>query len=312
MTNDKSVLWNRYVDFVISAYNDSVHTPTQFSPNFLLFWRHLMQPVNAIFGFEHAFKETKGWKGWDNLMKERVELREKSLSIAHHNNLAMQQKTSKASEGKGETAALNIGDRCAIAVSKKKKKENPPWEIDFKIVEKITPSTYVVQKISNGQKMIVNRRRVKLVNEPHFPSTTHAVGDNLEVSAKNLHPRADDTRESSADLTPSNNASWGPSKQQQQTQKQKQKQQRKQTKPPNHRQQQQQRQKQQQKQQQQPQQHHQQQQEQQQQQQNLPSISSRANSKKKVALKFVGDQETIAMEPNVIVSLKDGICRKWH
>ena len=72
MTNERPELWNRYVDFVISAYNDSVHTTTQFSPNFLLFGRHLMQPVNAIFGFEHAFKETKGLEGWDNLMEKKL------------------------------------------------------------------------------------------------------------------------------------------------------------------------------------------------------------------------------------------------
>ena len=38
MTNERPELWNRYVDFVISAYNDSVHTTTKFSPIFFNFW----------------------------------------------------------------------------------------------------------------------------------------------------------------------------------------------------------------------------------------------------------------------------------
>ena len=120
---------------------------------------------------------------------------------------------------------------------------------------------------------------------------------------KNSNPTAEDTRESSADLSPSKDAPLRPTKQQQQqTQKHKHKQ--KQTKPPNNRQQQQQQQKQQQKQLQQLQQHHQQQQEQQQQQQNQPSKPSQANPKKKVALKFVSDQETKTKEPNQVASLK--------
>ena len=111
MTNDKPNEWNRYLDFVMSAYNSSIHTSTNYAPNYLVFGRHLMQPVDAIFGFEHNFLETKGWAGWDMVSKQRIVARDKAMYQAYQNNATVQLKTSKASEGIGKLDELKMGDK---------------------------------------------------------------------------------------------------------------------------------------------------------------------------------------------------------
>ena len=98
MVKDKANEWNRYLDFVIFGYNSSIHSTTKMSPNFLVFGRDLVAPVNTVFGYDHTFQNTKNWGNWDKLMRERIAERDKALNIAYMNNRAMQLKTSENSE----------------------------------------------------------------------------------------------------------------------------------------------------------------------------------------------------------------------
>ena len=179
MTNDKPNEWNRYLDFVMSAYNSSIHTSTNYAPNYLVFGRHLMQPVDAIFGFEHNFLETKGWAGWDMVMKQRIDARDKAMYQAYQNNATVQLKTSKASEGNGKLDKLKTGDKCAVAAAKKLRKECPPWDMNYVVTDQLNPSTFVVTSTKDGRKMTVNRRRLKLVVDQHPFNITIAENDQL-------------------------------------------------------------------------------------------------------------------------------------
>ena len=187
MTKDKVDEWNRYLDFVISGYNASTHTTTKYTPNFLVFGRELVQPVDVVFGYKHDFMNTKGWLGWDAEMKERIRVREKALNQAYINNEKMQQKTRENSEKTAHAIELKIGERCGVSLPNSKRKTYPPWDVNYVIIDKTGPTTYVVRHMESDRVITISRRHLKRVidrDEFAFPQATKTSGGSCQGSGE--------------------------------------------------------------------------------------------------------------------------------
>ena len=208
MVGDKTNEWNQYLDFVISGYNSSVHTTTRYSPNFLVFGRELIQPVDMIFGTENGFCKTKGWNSWDEQMKERVEVRDKALFQAYHHNRAAQEKNSLKSEATAYAKTLKVGDRCAVSLPRIKKKHRPPWDTDYVIIDIITPTTYLIKNVINGNMVTLSRRFLKPVIERENPDSIRRAAlpdedaEREETSSNKQQQQEIHTSEHTRSLTP--------------------------------------------------------------------------------------------------------------
>lgn len=198
MVKDKVNEWNQFLDFVISGYNSSIHTTTKFSPNYLVFGRELVQPVDIIFGFDNQPRKTKGWKEWDVLMRDRVQTREKALYQAYQNNREVQEKNSRDSEESAHAKELKVGDRCAVSLPRKRKKHLPPWDTNYVVVDQVTPTTYLIRNITNEQTMTISRRFLKLVIDRNnlsnsqealsSPSGARTAGEDKDKKTEEEHP----------------------------------------------------------------------------------------------------------------------------
>ena len=202
MVQDKVNKWNQFLDFVISAYNSSIHSTTNFTPNFLVFGRELIQPVDVVFGFDIKARETKGWEGWDAHMKERVHARDKALYQAYQLNRSKQEKNRSKVEPTSLAKPLSPGDRCAVSIPRKKKKHIPPWDTDYEVVDLVTPSTYLIRNINTGQTMTLNRRFLKLVIDRNDCSSSHSqtlppLPTASKDSRDDSEEKGDDSREQS-------------------------------------------------------------------------------------------------------------------
>lgn len=158
---DKLEMWPLFLDTTFQGFNSVPHSSTGVAPELLVFARNLVLPMDMVFGLGYEGKNLNKFNTVKDYLKDRIEIRDKAMMVAFDKNLETQRKT-RARAAKAKNAeSLEVGDAVALKIPRLRSKLVSPWEVGFKVKEKIKSNTYIIEHQDTLETRCINRRHLK-------------------------------------------------------------------------------------------------------------------------------------------------------
>ena len=174
--------WEKHVRKVCMAYNSSVQASTGYTPFYLMFGRQARLLADVIYGTPNIAEQSQSAYEYARNLKRRME---NAFTLARQHSLKHHQRQKELYVGKvhgkpfekGEYVWLNspMGQKGAS------RKLHHPWAGPFKVLKRISDSTYRIQKLEgrkrkkivhfNRLKSCPNNIRLEDCQETHAPSS---------------------------------------------------------------------------------------------------------------------------------------------
>ena len=158
--------WDRFVPFVMHAYNTSISASTLFSPYFLFFGREAILPVDTL-----IHKPGPKYKGADDYKMEVVE----KMFLAHQQALRYSDRAREKQKIQYDKRAkfrkFEVGDTVYVtdeAIHSRRMKDGMSrkfaqfWRGPYLVVQKLSDVNFKIKKIEDNKVEIVHVNRLKL------------------------------------------------------------------------------------------------------------------------------------------------------
>lgn len=183
MVADNHRIWHEVLPVLAAAYRASVHESTGYTPNYLVFGRENVMPVDIVYGppQRHLYTDQTDYA---------LELRE-TLQYAYElvrQNLAAVAKRRKRGYMKVHVHRFAIGEG-RVFVPRKRRHHYPKWKKfyqgPFEVIRETGTLNYLVQKLPRGRSLVVHVE--KLIP---YRTTTEAsdVGPKPSTNLEEEHP----------------------------------------------------------------------------------------------------------------------------
>ena len=162
MIDENQKNWPDLLPIVMAAYRSAPHESTSYSPNFLMFGREVLAPIDLW--LETPSEEETNLNVDDYVYEVRNRLKYAHELVRTH--LSVQAKrTKKYYDLKVKPRAYNIGDWVWMFSPRRKVGKYVKWQRQFSgpflVVDVLGPVTYAIQKSMKAQTLIVHTDKLK-------------------------------------------------------------------------------------------------------------------------------------------------------
>ncbi|CAI5638873.1 unnamed protein product [Oreochromis niloticus] len=181
LESERQQRWPEYLPELLQAYNNTVHSATGYAPSYLMFGRHLRQPVDLNLGVERESPchDLGGWvKDHHQKLSFAYEMARKKMRAAATQNKRAYDRSARA-------LPLVPGERVWIRDRNRQGqgKLHPGWSSEpYVVVEEVgnTGVVYKVQPEKGGGEKVLHRNALKLCITPVADHHPEGQGVSLE------------------------------------------------------------------------------------------------------------------------------------
>uniref|UniRef100_A0A1A8IMM1 Gypsy retrotransposon integrase-like protein 1 n=2 Tax=Nothobranchius TaxID=28779 RepID=A0A1A8IMM1_NOTKU len=163
--------WPELLPELLQAYNNTVHSATGYAPSYLMFGRHLRQPVDVNLGVEQGSlcNDLGGW------VRDHHQKLSFAYETARKNMAAAVNQNKKVYDKRAQALPLAPGERVWIRDRNRQGqgKLHPGWASEpHVVVERVgdTGVVYKVQPEKGGRERVLHRNALKLCTTPAVDS----------------------------------------------------------------------------------------------------------------------------------------------
>ena len=151
--------WPMKLNILFSAYNASPQTSTGYSPNYLVYGRELIEPLDTLLYRDGVI----GAKQMDILgeLERRTALRRKALDLLSIQYEEKYNKVMEKMENNDTVEKFEVGEQVGFKLPGKGGKLARSYEINHVVVKVIGPTSYVIRNTDSGFERIVNVRKMR-------------------------------------------------------------------------------------------------------------------------------------------------------
>ena len=159
--------WDRFIPFVMQAYNTSPSATTLFTPYFLFFGREAKLPVDVLID-----KPDPQYRGADDYKAEVAEKMYLAHKLASKNAEEARELQKRQYDKKAKIRHFAVGDQVYLtneAVRSRRLKEGfsrkfaYPWKGPYRIVQQMSEVNFKIKEIGGSKCEVVHMNRLKLV-----------------------------------------------------------------------------------------------------------------------------------------------------
>ena len=159
--------WDRFIPFVMQAYNTSPSATTLFTPYFLFFGREAKLPVDVLID-----KPEPQYRGADDYKAEVAEKMYLAHKLASKNAEEARELQKRQYDKKAKIRHFAVGDQVYLtneAVRSRRLKEGfsrkfaYPWKGPYRIVQQMSEVNFKIKEIGGSKIEVVHMNRLKLV-----------------------------------------------------------------------------------------------------------------------------------------------------
>ena len=151
--------WPKKLPMVFSAYNASIQSTTGYSPNYLVYARDLIEPIDLILRKDgiSGEKQTRTFME----LEDRLALRRRALELLQLKQNQRNDKVREETLNKAKVDRFEIGDIVGFRAPPKPNKLFKSYEIHHKVVKILSPVTYIIKNTKTGFERTVNVRKLR-------------------------------------------------------------------------------------------------------------------------------------------------------
>ena len=168
--------WPNKLNMLFSAYNATPHSTTGYSPNYIIFARELIEPLDTLLCYT-GVRGTKEQRVMTEL-EERVRLRRKALEILQEKMDAINVKVRTKSAEVATAKRFVLGEIVGFNAPSKAGKLKRSCQLNHEVVKVMPPSTYVIKNTISGFERVVNARKLRKIKNQKIV-TEQQLTDNL-------------------------------------------------------------------------------------------------------------------------------------
>ena len=151
--------WPKKLNLLFSAYNASPQTSTGYSPNFLVYGRELVEPID-IFLRKDRITNSKGRRVIAEL-EEQLRLRRCALELLQLKFEETNTKRVEQSKGIANVQKFQVGELVGFRAPPSSTKLCKYFEIDHRVIKIVSDS---IKNESTGYERIINARKLRKIN----------------------------------------------------------------------------------------------------------------------------------------------------
>ena len=158
--------WPKHLKLLFSAYNSTPQCTTGISPNFVVFGRELVQPLDLILNTGAAVNAKS--RNVVAELEERLQVRRKALDLLNLRFMEAQDKVRKEQSRKvrgRKVDKFEVGEIVGFRQPPRPNKLYKNYEINHKIIKIIGPATYIIENLDTGFQRVINVRKMRKVTE---------------------------------------------------------------------------------------------------------------------------------------------------
>ena len=148
MLDDNVEDWPNKLNTLFSAYNASPQTSTGYSPNFIIYGRELIEPLDILL-------QTSGIRGVKenrvvDELQNRLHLRRKALEHLQTKFEEVNEKVRLKTRISADAPTYQVGERVGFRPPIQGNKIKKSYELHHVVIKVHTPTTYVIKNMHNG------------------------------------------------------------------------------------------------------------------------------------------------------------------
>ena len=150
--------WPKQLNLLFSAYNSFPQSSTGYSPNYLVYGRELIEPLDLLLRMDAQGRKER--LVVDEL-EERLKLRRRALEVLQ---VKAGERNEKVRQKSAETARVEryeVGEIVGFRAPPKSNKLYKSFEINHKVVKILSESTYVIKNMETGFERVINARKMR-------------------------------------------------------------------------------------------------------------------------------------------------------
>lgn len=156
MVEDNHRNWHEVLPIVAATFRASVHESTGFSPNFLIFGRENVMPIDIVYGSS----QNPQYIDQSDYAKELRETLQYAYETVRKNLKVAAERRCRGYDFRIREKVFRKGDKVWVFVPKKRRFHYPKWEKyyqgPFEVIEQTGPVNYRVQKLPRGRSVVVH------------------------------------------------------------------------------------------------------------------------------------------------------------
>jgi len=157
--------WPQRLPYVVSAYNDSIHEATGYTPNFLMFARELDRGVDIVLG-----NPSSNARSCNDYVEHVVEMMAKAYDDVRAHLGRSAERAKQYYDFKSKPTSFQVGELVWVYSPRRFKGRSPKWQRcysgPFEIVRQVNSVNYVVQKSPRSNPVIVHVNKLKPYLQP--------------------------------------------------------------------------------------------------------------------------------------------------
>ncbi|XP_016523390.1 uncharacterized protein LOC107835497 [Poecilia formosa] len=179
---EKQQRWPEFLPELLQAYNNTVHGATGYAPSYLMFGRHLRQPVDVNLGVdpEPLCHDLKGW------VRDHYQKLSFAYEMTRKNKNSAATQNKRVYDKRAQALPLVPGERVWVKDRDRQGqgKLHPGWSPEPHVVLERVGDTGVVYRVrpeKGGREKVLHRNALKLCITPATDNYSPAPEDNQEV-----------------------------------------------------------------------------------------------------------------------------------
>ena len=189
-------IWDVHLNQVLAAIRLNINESTKFSPYYLLYNRDPVLPLDNI------LKPRKRYLG-DEPHKIGLQNQHKSFILVHNHLKKAKKRQNKYADRNAQFTEFQVGDPVYVKREQRSNKLQGKWKPYYRILEKRTPVTFIIENLIDRSTEKVHAERLRLANlEWEIPK-----GKNQPRKARYVVNPESSSSESSSDSEPDNTPS---------------------------------------------------------------------------------------------------------
>ena len=167
MVEDKIDEWPKHLNLLFSAYNASPHSTTGYSPNFLVYGRELIEPLDTIIRTDGITGKKE--RGVLQDLEERLKVRRRALELIE---LKYKEASEKVVDRSRRTACgekFEVGEIVGFKAPPGSNKLFKSFEINHEVIKILSADTYILRNKDTGFERVVNARKMRKLNKETSP-----------------------------------------------------------------------------------------------------------------------------------------------
>ena len=189
--------WDLHLNQVLAAIRFNISEATDFSPYYLLYGRDVVLPIDNL------LRPRPKYHGED---MHQISLQEqhKAFMLVHGRLRKQQRKQDKYANKNRKDISYNVGDPVYWEKHKREGKIDNYFNPYYRVIEKVSPVTYIIRNQLDGTTQSVHADHIKLAKIDQWEIPRTPTGQPRRRAAYVVPPFSDDSDSESSDSQPEN------------------------------------------------------------------------------------------------------------